>query len=59
MKMNKILLDLNEYNLSEDDFAFLTHKCFKEDLSVNGYMLKWYYNIHNGVVEITAELVKR
>lgn len=52
--MNKIIFDLNKYGLSLNDFLFLIKNLTDETVAVNGYTIRWCYDVNNGVVELTA-----
>lgn len=56
--MNKILFDLNEVGLSLDDFLFLIRNLLEERVAVNGYTIRWCYDVNDGIVELTASFVR-
>ena len=55
--MNKIIFDLNDCKLTDNDFMVLIDKCIEPRIMVNGYIIEWKYTINKGIVELSASLV--
>lgn len=55
--MNKIIFDLDEYGIEFNDLKILLNRC-NNDIMVNGFVLRWDYELKDNIVEVTARLEK-
>ena len=53
--MNKIIFDLNEYGIEFNDLKILLNRC-NNDIMINGFVLRWDYELKDNIVEVTARL---
>lgn len=55
--MNKIKFDLDEYGIKFSDLKILLDKC-NDDIMINGFVLRWDYELKDNIVIVTAQLEK-
>lgn len=55
--MNSIIFDLDEYGIGFDDLKILLDRC-NNDIMINGFVLRWEYELNENIVEVTARLEK-
>lgn len=55
--MNKIRFDLDKTGIEFSDLRILLDRC-NADIMINGFVLRWEYELNNGIVEISANLEK-
>lgn len=59
MTMNKIIFDLNNYDLDIESFEVLLKKNINiNQFKVNDYYIEWNYTISNNILELEAILKK-
>ena len=55
--MNKIIFDLDEYGIKFSDLKILLDRC-NNDIMINGFVLRWDYELNDNIVIVTARLEK-
>ena len=55
--MNKVVFDLDECGIGFCELKILLDKC-NSNVMVNGFVLKWEYELIENVVEVTPRLLK-
>lgn len=55
--MNNIIFDLDEYGIEFNDLKILLDRC-DNDIMINGFVLRWDYELKDNIVEVTARLEK-
>lgn len=55
--MNKIRFDLDEYGIKFSDLKILLDRC-NNDIMINGFVLRWDYELKDNIVIVTARLEK-
>lgn len=55
--MNKIIFDLDEYGIEFNDLKILLDRC-NNDIMINGFVLRWDYELKDNIVEVIARLEK-
>lgn len=56
--MNKIIFDLDDYGIEFNDLKILLNMCNTDNIMINGFVLKWDYELKDNIVEVTARLEK-